>query len=258
MNQFAHFADIIQDMQPLGSQDHLPASLRLARSGNIEIYYSPFEYVNRRARITICGITPGLQQARNALNAARWCLREGLAHEEALAQAKQTASFSGPMRSNLVTMLNYLGIPSWLGIHDSEQLFGSHSHLVHYTSALRYPVFVNGKNYNGTPAMLKQSTLREQIETSLLEEIRALPDNLFLPLGPRVSEVFQLFVNQGVLSQDQVFDGMPHPSGANAERIAYFLERKPREALSKKVNPDTIDRARVALLAKVSALSETA
>ncbi|MFB9353163.1 hypothetical protein ACFFUA_38205, partial [Streptomyces heliomycini] len=92
----------------------------------------------------------------------------------------------------------------------------------------------------------------------LLEEIRALPDNLFLPLGPRVSEVFQLLVNQGALSQDQVLDGMPHPSGANAERIAYFLERKPREALSNKVNPDTIDRARGGLLAKVSALSETA
>ncbi|MFB9147109.1 hypothetical protein ACFFU2_11355 [Halomonas alkalicola] len=258
MKQFSQFADIIENMQPLGSNDHLPESLRLTRIGNIETYYAPFEYINREARITICGITPGLQQARNAINAARQCLRDKLPHQEVLAQAKQTASFSGPMRSNLVTMLNYLGIPSWLGIHDSEQLFGSHSHLVHYTSALRYPVLVNGKNYNGTPAMLKQSTLREQIETSLLEEIRILPDNLFLPLGPRVSEVFQLFVNQGVLSQDQVLVGMPHPSGANAERIAYFLERKPREVLSNKVNPDTIDRARVALLAKMSALSETA
>ena len=255
MTAFSRFADTIRSMPYLGSNDHLPTSLRLTGSGALETYYAPFEHINREARITICGITPGLQQARNALNAARQCLRDSMSHDEALAQAKQTASFSGPMRRNLIEMLDHLGLPAWLGIDDSAQLFDRHAHLVHYTSALRNPVFVKGKNYSGTPAMLKQPALRQQVEITLVEEVRALPHNLFLPLGPKVVEVFQMLVNQGVLDRTQVLDGMPHPSGANAERIAYFLGRKPREALSIKVNPDTIDRARHDLMAKITAIS---
>ncbi|WP_303045736.1 hypothetical protein [Turicimonas muris] len=34
---------------------------------------------------------------------------------------------------------------------------------------------------------------------------------------------------------------IPHPSGANAERIAYFLGKKKKEDLSAKTNPDKID-----------------
>lgn len=255
MSQFARFADILRAMPALGQDDHLPETLLLDRSGSLETYYAPFDHINRKARITICGITPGLQQARNALNAARVCLAEGQSHESAMAEAKKIASFSGPMRRNLVDLLDGLGLQGWLGIDSCAQLFGRHAHLVHYTSALRYPVFVNGKDYNGTPAVLKQPTLRRQIEASLIEEIRTLPQNLFLPLGPRVEEVFQQLVAQGLIAGDQVLAGMPHPSGANAERIAYFLGRKPREALSNKVNPDKLDRARRTLRDKVSTLS---
>lgn len=255
MSQFARFADILRAMPALGQDDHLPEALLLDRSGSLETYYAPFDHINREARITICGITPGLQQARNALNAARACLAEGQSHESAMAEAKKIASFSGPMRRNLVELLDGLGLQSWLGIDSCEQLFGSHSHLVHYTSALRYPVFVNGKDYNGTPSVLKQETLRRQIETSLTEEVRALPHALFVPLGPRVAEVFQQLVAQSLIDEDRVLAGMPHPSGANAERIAYFLGRKPREALSNKVNPDNLDRAHRSLRDKVSALS---
>ncbi|UYV19455.1 hypothetical protein K1Y77_01895 [Halomonas qaidamensis] len=252
---FSCYADIIRSLPYLGNADHLPASLLIADSGNYQTFYAPFEHINREARITICGITPGLQQARNALNTASNCLQKGMSYSEALAQAKQTASFSGPMRSNLVAMLNHLGLPAWLGIDDSMQLFDRHAHLVHYTSALRNPVFVNGANFSGTPAMLKQPALRQQIETSLVEEVKALPNNLFLPLGPKVAEVFQMLVRHGILDRAQVLDGMPHPSGANAERIAYFLGRKPREALSSKVNPDKLDQAQRDLRTKIAALA---
>lgn len=254
MSQFARFADTLRAMPALGQDDHLPETLLLDRSSSLETYYAPFDHINLEARITICGITPGLQQARNAINAARACLAEGQSHESAMAKAKQTASFSGPIRRNLVDLLDGLGLQAWLGIDSCEQLFGRHAHLVHYTSALRYPVFVNGKDYNGTPAVLKQPALRWQIETSLMEEVRSLPYSLFLPLGPRVAEVFQHLVAQGLISEDQVLAGMPHPSGANAERIAYFLGRKSRESLSNKVNPGKLDQARRSLLDKVSAL----
>lgn len=255
MTAFCRFADTILSMPHLGRDDFLPASLRLSRVGAFETYYAPFEHLNRDARITLCGITPGLQQARNALNTARQCLQRGMSHAEALAQAKRTASFSGPLRSNLVAMLNHIGLPAGLGIQDSAQLFGHHAHLVHYTSALRNPVFQAGKNYSGSPAMLKQPALRAQIESALMEEVAALPATLFLPLGAQVAEVFQWLVDQGVLKPTQVLSGMPHPSGANAERIAYFLQRKPRAALSNRVNPAPLDRARQALLSQVAAFA---
>lgn len=255
MRQFDRFADTIRALPKLGKVDALPESLLMDRSGEIETYYAPFDHINREARITICGITPGLQQARNALNAARESLNDGQPHEIAMAEAKQTASFSGPMRRNLVDLLDGLGLQGWLGIDSCERLFGSHAHMVHYTSALRYPVFMNGKNYGGTPAMLKQPAMRRQVDTSLTEEVGALPNNLFLPLGPKVEEVFQQLVRQGLIEEDQVLAGMPHPSGANAERIAYFLGRKPRKALSNKVNADKLDRAHRSLRDKISVLS---
>ena len=48
---------------------------------------------------------------------------------------------------------------------------------------------------------------------------------------------------------------MTHPSGANAERIAYFLGKKSRSALSVKTNADKLDQAREAMIGKVSALA---
>ena len=46
---------------------------------------------------------------------------------------------------------------------------------------------------------------------------------------------------------------IPHPSGANAERIAYFLGQKPRDRLSAKTDPTRIDAARASLEAKLKA-----
>ena len=47
---------------------------------------------------------------------------------------------------------------------------------------------------------------------------------------------------------------MPHPSGANAERISYFLGRKPRERLSAKTDPHKLDGARAVAGASRSAI----
>lgn len=43
-------------------------------------------------------------------------------------------------------------------------------------------------------------------------------------------------------------------TGANAERIAYFLGRKPRQQLSAKTDPDKLDAARRALRDRVARL----
>jgi len=57
-----------------------------------------------------------------------------------------------------------------------------------------------------------------------------------------------------VLAADRILHGIPHPSGANAERIAYFLGRKDEAALSRQTNGAQIDADRLALRAKMAAL----
>jgi hypothetical protein len=58
-------------------------------------------------------------------------------------------SFSGPMRTNLVTMLDGIGLHSALGIESAARFLDTHQHLAAHGSAIDYPLFVNGKNYGG-------------------------------------------------------------------------------------------------------------
>jgi hypothetical protein len=235
----------------------LPAELLLSSEGGLQTFYAPFDYVNTQARIVLCGITPGLQQASRALDEARKQLRQGASVDQARQAAKETASFAGAMRTNLINMLDHVGVHRLLGVDSCARLFDTHRHLVHYTSALRYPVFLDGQNYSGSPAMLSRSSLRHQVETHLAEEMKTLgPLCLYVPLGPKVTEVFQHLQVKGLLKPEQLLDGLPHPSGANAERISYFLGGKPREKLSSKTNPAVLDAAKAKILAKLATLQK--
>lgn len=229
----------------------LPDSLRLTKASSLEIYYAPFDHINIAAKVVICGITPGLQQAEIALQKAQQLLASNTPLAVVSQQAKETASFAGPMRRNLVRMLNHIGLQGRLGITDCELLFTTRKDLVHYTSTLRYPVFVNGKNYSGrTPNMLKEPLLRETIEQYLGEELRQLSaDTLYIPLGDAVANVLFFMADNGIIQRNQILAGMPHPSGANAERIAFFLGEKAKEDLSAKTNPAIILEKKQQLLA---------
>lgn len=236
----------------------LPAELLLSSEGKLQTFYAPFDHINTDARIVLCGITPGLQQASRALDEACRQLRQGASVEQAREAAKATASFAGPMRNKLVNMLDHVGVQTLLGIDSCARLFDTHRHLVHYTSALRYPVFIDGQNYSGGPAILSRSSLRHQVETHLVEEIRALGTKcLYVPLGPKVTDVFLHLQAKGLLNAEQLLDGLPHPSGANGERISYFLGRKPRDELSPLTNPTMLDNAKSKILDKLEKLQET-
>lgn len=235
-----------------------PKELRLAsdmyRGKRLETVYAPFDHINSRARIVIVGITPGHQQMANALRECWRQLQVGASYAQALEAAKVHASFSGAMRTNLVAMLDDIGVARLFGLNSTAALWGDKSDLVHFTSALRYPVFLDGRNYSGTPAMLRVHFLRKQLETWLGEEMRRLPHALYVPLGPKVGEALaELAPNVGI-RDEQILTGLPHPSGASAERIAYFLGRKPRELLSEKTNAARIDAGRSNLISKLERL----
>lgn len=255
---FSQYADTIRTLNLVDIHDarSLPQCLEIAREGNVSINYIPFDYINPKAKLVLVGITPGFTQLRNALGEAQKQLTAGADHTAALIAAKSTGAFSGSMRPNLVGMLDHLKVNAWLGIKTCDSLFNKDRELVQTTSALRYPVFVDGENYNGTPNMTKHPLLRQQLSDYFAQEVRMLNDAIIVPLGPKVSEALGYLVKQGAIDEAKILEGLPHPSGANAERIAYFLGKKDRSQLSIKTDPDKIDQAKAALVRKMAILGK--
>lgn len=229
--------------------------LTLARDGILTACYAPFDFIAPDARLVVVGITPGQTQAVNALVAAAAALKAGKEKSEASRLAKLTGSFSGAMRTGLVSMLDHIGLAPLLGAASCAEIFDPSCELVHFTSALRYPVFVGDSNYNGNPDMLRTPLLKSMIDKYLVEEARSLRKAVWLPLGPQPARALEYLCGRGLLDRKQVLNGLPHPSGANAERISYFLGRKSRESLSAKTNASTLDVALRKLRAQVQALS---
>lgn len=255
MSNFETYVDLIGNPKISFLGTPMSSRFLISTDGPYQTFYAPFDHVNRAAKVVICGITPGKQQAMNALEEARRSLLNGESAEVAQQKAKKVASFSGEMRPNLVAMLNHVGLDEVLGITNCVDLFGAYSSLVHFTSVLRNPVFCKGENYTGKPSIVKQPALLKQIDSVLSEEIRSLnPDCIYVPLGDEVSKVFAHLESKGIVQSSQVLHGILHPSTSSNERIAYFLGRKERALLSNRTNADKIDAGKMAILEKVKAI----
>ncbi len=188
----------------------------------------------------------------NALIEAQRCLMAGRGEQEAMRAAKIFASFSGPMRANLVAMLDSVGVNQALKLASTASLWAGDARRVHFTSALRYPVFVDGANYSRAPSMISTPLLRTHLMQWFATEMAALPRAMFIPLGPKVTEAVETVAKLLGLPTDRIVSGLPHPSGANAERIAFFLGRKSRGDISIKVDPERLLAARASLDAKIA------
>ncbi|MEI8282661.1 MAG: hypothetical protein WCG75_09680, partial [Armatimonadota bacterium] len=249
---FKRFAPIIRSLSDaeLKGSPSLMEKMLLSRDSNLTICYAPLEYINTSAKIVIVGITPGQTQMINAIKEARRQLDRGTDDSTVLHAAKQIGAFSGTMRPNLVALLDRIGVQQWLGLRSCDELFGggSASHLVQTASVLRNPVFLDGNNYNGTPNMTRQPMLRDSLMSHFGQDACLFPNAVFIPLGDRVSDALGYLADQGRLDRSRILDGLPHPSGANAERIAYFLGKKEKGALSAKTDPSKLDSARKVLL----------
>lgn len=258
MPSLADFSEIIMASTPsqISSDPTLGGRLELSRHGAISRVYAPFEPINKNARLVICGITPGRRQAIDALLEAHRQLKAGVDVIAAAKAAKATASFAGSMRPNIAAMLDFIKLPEKFGIANSAALFGASSHLVHFTSASRYPTFIGQNDYSGSSPTLKSLLQNQsQIYDALVEEAAALPSAIWIPLGVKVAKALQLLVNSGVIDASRVLSGLPHASGANGERIAYFLGRKARGLLSSKTNPAIIDAGRENAASVVAAMT---
>ena len=202
----------------------IPAFL-MNKEGDVEIYYAPHnEVVNTEAQVVIVGITPGWTQMKLAYRAAQEGWKAGLSDEEVCVYAKASARFAGTMRGHLVQMLDQLGLAAGLQLSSCNELFQQHSRMLHTTSLLRYPVFVNQQNYTGSrPNLLMRTWLREQALASIQQELQLMERRrLIIPLGKTVERLLFLLEEAGRLDGAQVLKGFPHPSGANGHRKIQF------------------------------------
>jgi hypothetical protein len=123
-------------------------------------------------------------------------------------------------------MLDALGLPKALGI-STLSLFDEKYDLLHTTSAIRYPVFVDGANYTGhRPRPLDSSILAAFVEEQLGAELASAGNALIIPLGNAVERCLDFLVRRDHLPRERCLFGFPHPSGANGHRARLFSERR--------------------------------
>ena len=198
---------------------------------SIEIYYAPHnEYLNPKAKIFIIGITPGFQQMSTAISTARKELEFTDDINEVQYRCKVAARFSGSLRKNIINMLNDIKLNEALHIESVSEIFEEKDYLLHTVSLIPYPVFVKKENYTGhTPKLIKSEFLMKYIYDNFINEFKKLnePEKvLLIPLGKAVEEVLIRLQQDGIIKENQILLGFPHPSGANVNRVIQLEKNK--------------------------------
>ena len=224
---FERMAEVLVGMPPIVSEtDVLCPELLLFESGRLSVRYCPFDSVNPKAKLVIVGITPGLHQMFLSCQEAQRALVEGQTGGDVFRRAKAVGGFAGSMRTNLIAMLDGIGLHEKLGIDSTRSLFAEHSELMSSTSAVIYPAFINGKNYTGTPGPEAYPLLQAFVDQVLTAGLAMTPDAFIIPLGKTVSTIFQREVARGALQAERCLFEFPHPSGANGHRARLYAENK--------------------------------
>jgi hypothetical protein len=187
--------------------------LHLFSDRGLDVYYAPFHHLEREAQVALVGLTPGFTQMEEAFRAAKAGKQAGLSDTDLYAFIDRTGSFSGPMRFNLVRMLDGIGLNERFGVASCLELFSNPTDKVHFTSAVSAPIFKGEENYNGS--LVCVPALRNWLLEHLADELAALTAAVIIPLGKGASEAVDLIASKGVLDRQRCLTGFPHPSGAN-------------------------------------------
>lgn len=193
-------------------------ALSLGRDGDYSAFYAPFDWVNDGADVVIVGVTPGRQQAADALKVLRRALLTGAPPDEAARLAKESASFKGGMRSLGARLMDHFGLHELFGLTSTADLFGAARARAHYTSALRYPVLKQLGNYAGDRRLLGRPFLRRMVDEHLAEELAGIADAWIVPFGPTALLAVESLAARGVINQTRVLGGILHPGGQQWNR----------------------------------------
>ena len=230
---FDKYCSEIKKLKKFDKEDILNEKFELFNKDNMKIYYAPHnEIINKSAKIFIVGITPGWTQTSIAYKTAYDGLINNLDYETIKKQCKRNSRFAGSMRKNLIEMLDELKLNEKLNINSCLELFENQDDLLHTTSIIPYPVFIDDKNYTGSnPKILDNEILYDYSKKYFYKEVETLKDTLIIPLGKSVEELLMVMISEGLITKEQCLLGFPHPSGANGHRKKQF-ENKQDELLN--------------------------
>lgn len=225
---FLKYYNKIKSLSGFDKENILNEKFELYNKDNMKIYYAPHnETINNKARIFIVGITPGWTQTSIAYKTAHNGIINHLEPEVIKKECKKNSRFAGSMRKNLIEMLDELNLNKKLHMDSCSELFEEKDYLLHTTSIIPYPVFINNKNYTGSnPKIMDNEILYSYVKKYFYNEIKILPNALIVPLGKAVEEVIEKMIKDNLIKEEQCLLGFPHPSGANGHRKKQFEENK--------------------------------
>ena len=183
-----------------------------------------FDYVNPKAKVVIVGITPGNSQLDGN--------REGKTPRE----IKREFAFAGKMRSNLVNMLDYIGVNSLLNIESCKSLWEDDFDKVDMTSLLveaTYEIKKDGTKemFRHAEKIAKSETLTKMLEEGFVWNCKKYESpQLFVACGPGVYDVLKRLQEEKKIKGEVVC--IAHPSGANMKCIQCYLGKKEPTTLS--------------------------
>jgi len=221
---FKRYKALLQKAGP-ASQEDLSIELRIYADDKIEVWYSLMGAATENPKIWILEITPGWNQMQIACASAAVALQNGASPHVTTTMKKPEVAFAGSVRNNLVSMMDELGFPDILNVSTSANSFGSEQ--LRTGSVLKYPVFSRRSNYAGhSPTLLNHPALRKMVDVILADNLKANETCLIIALGKAVESVLLYSAAKGLIDQDRILSGFPHPSGANGHRRRQFEQHK--------------------------------
>ena len=134
---FENYIDKIIQLNRFEKEDILNKKFLLEKDEKINIYYAPHnEFVNKKAKIFVIGITPGWTQTQIAFKTANEGLVNNIEIIDILKKCKYNSRFSGSMRKNLIDMLDQIGLNKKFKLDSSSELFNEDNNLLHTTSLI--------------------------------------------------------------------------------------------------------------------------
>ena len=155
-------------------------------------------------------------------------LNHGKQEKDIIRSSKMAARFSGQMRKNLCDMLDATHLPEQIHLGSARELFQPDCKLLHTTSVIRYPLFVNSRNYTGySPEVDKSPMLKHYAYEVFPLELSSIKEPaLIIPLGKATEKIVKQAEERNLISKHRILTGFPHPSGANGHRRKQFQQNK--------------------------------
>lgn len=184
---------------------------------------SGLNYFNPKAKVVIVGITPGNSQMSGS--------RKGMSDRE----IKRTFAFAGTLRPNLVKMLDYIGINTYLHITTCATLWAEDFDKVDMTSLLKDATYeLNSKGekvmFRDTTKIAKSELLTRLFEDRFLKDCNQYENEVvFVACGRGVYDILKSLQKDNSIKGKVV--GISHPSGANQGRIqCYIGKSEPKDS----------------------------